>query len=472
LGKDDRIMGLKDVVLLNIVAVFGVSFFTSAAKMGPSQMALWVLAALLFFIPEGLVVSELSTTWPIEGGLGAWCKEAFGHKTGFLISWVYFINNAIYFPALLMSTSVFFAYGLNNPGLSDNKVFICIFSIAFIWLLTFANIKGFNISKKINNFSSVFAFAITGLLVVLSLYWVFGLKQPVQTHYTLGNLVPKFTDLNSLVFFSTMIFALSGLELSPTLIGKIKDPEKNLPKAILISSLVLPVLFILGSTSLTMIMVFEKIGFTNGMINAIDIVCNTAGIHWFVIIVALATLMFRVGSVNAWLLSPIVMFIEGSKDIMPEWFTRIDEKRNTPKNALILQAALVSCLTLMAYSMPTAESAYWLIAAMGTILYFIPFMAMFAAFIKLRKKYPDKPRGYKVPGGLLVPVVGFCVVAITTLLTCLPPTGVDVGEVLKYETKLIGGAIVFIIIGYIFYVVYQKKRKDKVNDGNKVGKAI
>lgn len=459
MSSKEKIMGLKDVILLNIVAVFGVAFFTSAAKMGPSQIVLWLLAALLFFIPEGLVVAELSTAWPIEGGLGAWCTEAFGKKTGFLISWVYFINNVIYFPALLMSTSVFFAYGVNNSALSDSKVYICIFSIVFIWLLTFANIKGFDISKKINNFSSAFAFGITGLLVVLALYWVFGLKQPIQTHYTLKSMVPKFSDLGSLVFFSTMIFALSGLELPPTLIGKIKDPEKNFPKAILVASIVLPVLFILGTTALTMIMTPNKIGLTNGMINAIETVCNAGGIHWFVIIIALAILMFRVGSVNAWLLSPMVMFIESSKDILPEWFTKTDEKRNTPKNALILQATIVSVLTLMAYSMPTAESAYWLMAAMATILYFIPFMAMFAAFIVLRKKYPNAPRRYKVPGGLTIPIVGFLVVLISTLLACLPPTGVNVGEIIKYEIKLLGGAVVFFLIGYIFYAVYNKKRK-------------
>lgn len=463
MGNKDKIMGLKDVILLNIVSVFGVAFFTSAAKMGPSQVLLWVLAALLFFIPEGLVVAELSTAWPIEGGLGGWCKEAFGRKTGFLISWIYFINNVIYFPALLMSTSVFFAFGVNNSALSDSKVFICIFSIAFIWLLTFANMKGFNISKKINNFSSVFAFAITGLLVVLALYWVFGLKKPIQTHYTLTSMVPKFSDLGSLVFFSTMIFALSGLELPPTLIGKIKDPERNFPKAILIASIVLPVLFILGTTALTVIMTPDKIGLTNGMINAIETVCNAGGIHWFVIIIALATLLFRVGSVNAWLLSPMVMFIESSKDIMPGWFTKTDEKSNTPKNGLILQAVIISVLTLMAYSMPTAESAYWLMAAMGTILYFIPFIAMFAAFIVLRKKYPNAPRRYKVPGGFTVPAIGIIIVTVSAILACLPPTGVDVGAIILYETKLLGGAVIFILIGYIFYAVYNKKRKVDIN---------
>ena len=464
MGSKDKIMGLKDVILLNIVAVFGVAFFTSAAKMGPSQILLWVLAALLFFIPEGLVVAELSTAWPLEGGLGAWCKEAFGKKTGFIISWIYCINTVIYFPALLMSTSVFFAYGVDNPALADSKVYICIFSILFIWLLTFANIKGFDLSKKINNFSSAFAFCITGLLVVLALYWVFGLKQPVQTHYTLKSMVPKFSDLGSLVFFSTMIFALSGLELPPTLIGKIKDPEKNFPKAILVASIVLPILFILGTTALTMIMTPDKVGLTNGMINAIEIVCNAGGIHWFVIIIALAILLFRIGSVNAWLLSPMVMFIESSKDILPSWFTKMDEKRNTPKNALIIQAAVVSVLTLMAYSMPTVESAYWLMAAMATILYFIPFLAMFAAFIKLRKMYPDTPRKYKVPGGITIPAIGFAVVLISTILACLPPTGVDVGEIIKYELKLIGGAAIFAAIGYVFYAVYKNKNKKQVSE--------
>lgn len=466
----EKIMGLKDVILMNIVAVFGVAFFTSAAKMGPSQIVLWIIAALLFFIPEGLVVAELSTAWPVEGGLGAWCRLAFGKKNGFLVSWVYFINNAVYFPALLMSTSVFFAFGLNQPALGDSKIFISIFSIAFIWILTFANMKGFNITKKINNFSSVFAFAITGLLVVLALYWLIVLKQPMQTSYSFSSILPKFSDLNSIVFFSTMIFALSGLELPPSLIAHVKEPQKNFPKAILVSSIILPLLFILGSTALTCVMSPDKIGLTSGMINAISIVCSKAGIAWFVIIVAMACLLFRVGSVNAWLLSPIVMFIDSSKDVMPAWFTNTDNERGTPNNALIIQAVLVSVLTLMAYSMPSAEAAYWLIAAMATILYFIPFMAMFAAFIVLRVRQPEQKRLYKVPFGVVVASIGFLVVLVSTILACLPPDGVNIGGKIQYEVKLLGGAAVFILIGFVFYWFHARKERATANAAVASGK--
>lgn len=461
--NNKKLMGLKEIVLLNIVTVFGVTFFTSAAKMGSSQILLWIFASILFFIPEGLTVVELSTTWPINGGLSAWTTEAFGKKAGFITSWIYFIDNAIYFPALLMSTSVFFAYTIGMKSLPNSKVFICIFCIAFIWLLTFINIKGFDISKKISTFSSIFAFGITFLLVVLALYWVFGLKQPVQTKYTFSDMIPKISDLNSLVFFSTMLFALAGLELPPTVIGRMKDPEKNYPKAILISSLILPVLFMLGTTAITVIMSPDKVGLTTGMINAIDVVCGKANIGWFVILIALITLIFRVGAVNAWTLSPVVMFVEGSKDIMPSWFTKTDEKSGTPKTALIIQATLVSLLTLMSYSMKSAESAYWLLAAMGTTLYFIPYMVMFASFIALRIKKKDVVRKYKVPAGIFVASVGFLVVAVSTVLACLPPDGVNVGQIFSYELKLVGGALIFIAMGYVFYA-FRKKTTTKNAD--------
>ena len=455
--KKNGKMGAFDLFLFNVVSVFGIAWFTSAAKMGPSQIFLWILAALLFFITESFIVTELSTTWPLEGGLSAWAAEAFGSKTGFLTSWIYLLQNIIYFPAFLITAATFFSYFICKPFLADNKIYMLIFCMILMWGVTFLNIKGFNISKIINRFGAVFSFGIISLLIILALYWVFGLHQPVQTHYTLKSMIPDFSNLKSIVFFSTMLFAFAGMEAPASLMSKIENPKKDFPKAILLSAIILPFLWIIGTTSLTIVMSPSKIGLVSGMINVIDVVCKKANIGWFVSIVGLFLFLFRIGSVNVWTLSPIVMFLGGSKGYMPEWLTKTDEKTGTPKNALIIQAVLVSILTFMSCSMPTMESAYWLISAMATICLFIVFLVLFASFIKLRIKEPDVKRGYKVPCGKLMASVAFCIVFASTILALLPPDGINVGALIKYEAELIGGPIIFIAIGYIFYWIYKKK---------------
>ena len=93
-------------MLFNIVAVVSLRWFATAAAAGPSSITLWVLAALLFFVPQGLAVSDLAARYPEEGGIYVWTKRAFGEGHGFLCGWCYWVNNILYYPNLLMSTAV------------------------------------------------------------------------------------------------------------------------------------------------------------------------------------------------------------------------------------------------------------------------------------------------------------------------------------------------------------------------------
>ena len=105
-----RALGLRDLVLFNVVAVLSLRWFATAAAAGPSSIALWVLAALFFFVPQGLAVSDLAARYPDEGGIYAWTKRAFGEGHGFLCGWCYWVNNILYYPNLLMSTAVVGTY--------------------------------------------------------------------------------------------------------------------------------------------------------------------------------------------------------------------------------------------------------------------------------------------------------------------------------------------------------------------------
>src|SRR5689334_16997686 len=84
-----RTMGFWDVLLFNIAAVLGPRWIAAAAHNGTSSISLWVLAAVLFFLPTALIIIELSTRFPSEGGLYVWSKEAFGDFHGFVAGWSY-----------------------------------------------------------------------------------------------------------------------------------------------------------------------------------------------------------------------------------------------------------------------------------------------------------------------------------------------------------------------------------------------
>ena len=91
-------MGFWDVLFFNIATVLGPRWVAAAAHNGTSSISLWVLAALFFFVPTALVINELSSRFPNEGGLYVWSKEAFGDFHGFVAGWTYWIYTVFYFP--------------------------------------------------------------------------------------------------------------------------------------------------------------------------------------------------------------------------------------------------------------------------------------------------------------------------------------------------------------------------------------
>ena len=105
-----KTMGFWDVLLFNIAAVLGPRWIAAAGHNGTSSISLWVIAAVFFFVPGALVINELSSRFPEEGGLYVWASEAFGDFHGFVAGWTYWIYTFFYFPGLLLASASMAAY--------------------------------------------------------------------------------------------------------------------------------------------------------------------------------------------------------------------------------------------------------------------------------------------------------------------------------------------------------------------------
>ena len=105
-----RELNFWDVLFFNIATVLGPRWIASAANSGPSSLSIWTIAALFFFMPTALIIVELSTRYPTEGGLYIWAKEAFGEFHGFVAGWAYWTYTMFYFPGLLLASASMAAY--------------------------------------------------------------------------------------------------------------------------------------------------------------------------------------------------------------------------------------------------------------------------------------------------------------------------------------------------------------------------
>src|SRR2546423_10913216 len=149
----ERRLGLRDLVLFNLVAILAISWVATAAEAGPGSIALWILAALLFCVPQGLAVIQLVADLPDEGGIYSWTRKELGELHGFVCGWCYWINNVLYYPTLLLGAAVAatFVIGQGATGLAENWAYVLPFTVIGLVVAVGLNVVGVGTGKWLQN---------------------------------------------------------------------------------------------------------------------------------------------------------------------------------------------------------------------------------------------------------------------------------------------------------------------------------
>jgi amino acid transporter len=453
-----RALGLRDLVLFNLVAVVGLRWLATAAKAGPSALALWLLAALFFFVPQGLVVTELASRFPQEGGIYQWTKRALGEKHGYVCGWCYWINNVLYYPNLLISTAVIatFVVGKGESGLASNWTYVLSATLVCLWLAVLMNIVGVGTGKWLQNIGGIGTYIPGVVLIGLGAITLFS-GRPSANPVTPQNIVPDLGHMSGLNLWASIAFAFAGLELSSAMGGEVRDARRTLPRAILISAPLIAFVYILGTGALLRLVPAGDINIVSGFLQAITIGVRdvSPALWWLAPLCAAAYTVGNIGGVGAWLTGPArVAFAIGLDRYFPPAFGRIHPKWKTPYVAILVQASLATAFLLVSLlgKGTTVEKAYLIILDTQLLIYFIPYVYLFISFM-LHRRTPSPPDAVRVPGG----AVGATVVGMSGLLVTLFAMGVaivppaDEMQPLLFELKVVGGALSFIALGGIVY---------------------
>lgn len=148
-----RVLSTRDLVLLNVAAIVGLRWLSTAAKIGPSSLILWTLGLIFFFVPAALAVLELSSRLPGEGGLYVWTKAAFGDLHGFIAGWSYWVANLVFFPSFLLFGAGVSLYitGGRWLELAENARYNAGYCLIALWGITWLNVVGLERAKWLQN---------------------------------------------------------------------------------------------------------------------------------------------------------------------------------------------------------------------------------------------------------------------------------------------------------------------------------
>lgn len=445
--NSNKVLNMRDVLIMTVTSNFGIRWIAVAACIGPSSIFLWLFGALLFFVPLAIITAQMSRTYPDEGGLYAWIRQALGEKHGFMVAWIYWINNIFFYPAVLIFLATNLAYAIGRPELVQDTTYVLCTALVGFWVIVLMSLTGLKISKYFVSFGGFF-----GLLIPMGLLIFFAVFAYIKfggsaTDFSLDQFLPGGKIMHNLSSLAMIMFAMAGVEVTATFANRVKNPKRDLYLGLLLGAVVIFALYVLGTFSMNILATPEMLQQTSGFVQTfavIDRKFHLAGLSQFI---ATAISIAELAAIVVWLLAPVIMFFSCTpRGILPDWLHK-EDANGTPINALLFQGVLVSLVIVITSILPSVNAMYQVLVLMTTILYFIPYLFLALAYVRSMDVLKcNKQIGYIMAGCILLSI------SLGIITSFIPSEDLATRhDIMIYEAELIIGPLFFICLGWLLY---------------------
>lgn len=417
--------------VIGVVIGSGVFFkpnevFTATGAPGLGLLA-WIVAGIIT-VTAALTCAELAAAIPKTGGIVVYLKEIYGDTMGFLTGWML---SMIYNPGLIAALSIIFATNVVGLlGLNDNL--ISIIAIITILLLAFVNSLGAEAGGKVQTICTICK------LIPLFLIIVFGILKGDGGSSNLSPMINP--EINPITGFGAALlatlFAYEGWLSAANLAGEMKNPKKDLPKAISLGVGIVVLVYVFINIAYLWVLPSDTLASSSTPASdvATQIFGKTGGT-----LITIGILISVFGTLNAVILTgPRTLFVLGKEKQLPmgDFIAKVSDK-GVSANAIWITAG-IGCLY--------ALSGSWeLLTNVTTFAVWVFYIMTFFGVMILRKKRPDMERPYSVPLYPILPliaIIGGLYVVISTLLN---------------QTSLAILSIVLTVIGLPIYFTMKSK---------------
>jgi basic amino acid/polyamine antiporter, APA family len=478
-GEDEsqklkRTIGAFDVVMLGIGAIIGAGIFatigTAAAGdlsrpgAGPALMVSFVLTAVACGF-AALCYAEFAAMVPISGSAYTYSYNSFGEIIAWIIGWDLIIEYAVGNVAVAISWANYFktfvaGFGimipdwvstdyrtaLKIPGLYQNAPHIFGVPIIFnlpaaliVTLITIILVMGIRKSANLNSFMVLLKLIVLGFFVFVGFYYV----KPQNWTPFAPNGWAGIQAGAAIVFF-----AYIGFDAVSTVAEEVKNPKRDLPIGIIGSLIICTIIYIVVAAVFTGIIPYHDLvkKLATQQAEPLTLALQYANIEkWgnlFVGIVAFGSIIAHTAVLLVFQLGQPRIFFSMSRDgLLPKVFSKVHPKYRTPYVSTILTGVAVGVT-----SMFTSIDEMVDLTNIGTLF---AFSLVCIGIIVLRKREPDRPRGFRTPFVPVVPILG--VISCVYLMTGLPSvTWIRFG--------------LWLLIGLVFYFMYGYKNSKLQRD--------
>ena len=455
-----RQLGVRDLVLAQILCVVGSSWVGVAAGLGRAQALTWIAAMLLFYLPVAAVVIALNRILPLEGGLYIWAHRAFGNLGGFLTAWNLWVYGIAVTATILYAIPTELAYliGPSAAWLPENHIASLSIVIAIIAAVTLAALHGLDWGKWIHNIGGLAMLTVFLGLILLPAWALF--NHSIAHGMTFAVQLPP-TNLRSFALFGQLLVgALCGIEYIAIFAGESRQPASSITRSVWIASPIICAMFILGTSSVEVFANANSSGhidFIAPIPQTLRLALGNSGIGNLVAMAVILLLQLRLLGAASYIFTGVTRLpmTVAWDNLLPAWFTRLHPQRRTPDNSILLSAGLVTLLVIAASIGVHAQEAFQVLSNASLTHYELAYMAMFAIPLigaaSLRKQLP--------PSLKWIALTGFCAALFSLLISAYP--FVDVVNPQAYAIKIAGAVTASNLIAITFY----KLRNPRQHDG-------
>lgn len=440
-----KVLGFWDLTLFSFCAIFGVEAIATSAAIGPSAISWWLICIIGYFLPFGLIAAELGSTYPEQGGIYVWIKKGLGKKWAARSTWYYWVSLPLWVPAIYIAIAEIVGH-MFFPNMSLWAQILL--GIIMIWVAVGINLCPLRVSKWVPNFGTLTRLiVIIGMIATAVIYFFKNGRFANEINFT--NIMP---DLNAaIVFIPIIIYNLEGCELISAASGEMKNPARDIPKAVILSAIAIASLYLITTFAVWVVIPISKINVASGILQVFTI---TFSGHWMQQVITVVLGLFisstLFAEIVAWNLGMNRTVAEAANNgELPKILGKMT-KNMAPIGASIV-SGIISTVVIIIYGFIAKNSGelFWHVVSFSLVVGLFSYLMLFPSFIISRIKDRDILRPYRVPGpnwfAILLAVVAEVFILIALLVLMMQPGH----DFMRSALPIIIGVLVTVIAGEI-----------------------
>jgi glutamate:GABA antiporter len=447
-------LGLRDLVLQQVVFVVGTIWVGTAAKLGHAQLIFWLAAMLFFYLPQAVVVIDLSKRMPLEGGLYQWARLGLGKLMGFMVAWNLWIFAVVLIATigLVIGTNLSYAVGPSGSWMANNKTFILLLNAFLLAALMALAAVGLGVSKWLHNAGSVML--MSAFAVLIALPFVHMARGTLPDYHPFAVAAPALTLFSLNVFGKMAMGALSGFEYVAVLAGETKDAARTIAKATMIAAPIIATMFILGTSAVLAFVPVNQIDLIGPIPQVLRIGFGASGAGAMAAAAAILLISGRTlaNMSIAFTGTTRMPMVAGWDNLLPSWFTKLHPRYRTPVNSILFVGLVALAFGAVGIVGVGQQEAFQLLENASGIFYGLTYLVMFAIPLIGLRGVERKPSLFL----RVAAASGLAVTLLYVVLSIFPI--VDVASWLNFAAKISGVVIFLNLVGAGLFVAARRRR--------------